>query len=324
MWSSQVLSLVQEELAQVEEEIYRQLDFENPLLAKIQTHILQGQGKRLRPILLLLCAKLCGYTGRQAIFLASIIELVHAATLLHDDVIDEALIRRGQISAYGRWGNNVPILAGDYLFSKLTKLLAQSRMPYILEIVTHTVMLITEGEIREITKRGDIHISEEEYFDIITKKTASLIAACCQIGAVLGQLGSEAEEAMKNYGLSLGIAYQLVDDILDFVGKEEVLGKPIGNDLKEGSLTIPLIHVLKHATEPEVMKLKSMLQSQNGNGIAFDYVQELVRKYGGIDYAQDKARGYIAQAQQSLEVFEDSAFRQALYAISEYVIHRNA
>ncbi len=306
----------------MEEEIRRQVDYPNPLLTEVETHIFNGHGKRLRPLLVLLCCKLCNYKGDKDIFLASIMEYVHAATLLHDDVLDEAKLRRGQVSAYGKWGNSVPILVGDYMYSRLIYRLAQHRMSDILKIVTDAVMQLTDGEIKEIIARNNIALSEPDYLEIITQKTAVLVAACCQAAANLSGASPEAEAALMQYGLNMGIAFQLVDDVLDFVGDEKNLGKPVCNDLKEGSSTGPMIRAIQLASADEVKRLGESLNCTCQNGRDIGYALELIRKYNGLEYSMQMARDYVKKAQTNLDLFEDSIFRQALYTLSEYVIQR--
>jgi octaprenyl-diphosphate synthase len=320
----QVSQLVSEELQFLEEELNRYLASQNPLISQISRHICESGGKRIRPLLVLLCSRLCGYPGEDVVVYASVVEFVHTATLLHDDVIDEATTRRGVPSANARWGNSIPVLVGDYLFSVSNALLVEKKQPRILEVMANTVKSIVDGELWEIFKRRDFGTTEEDYFSIITKKTAALFAFCCQIGAILGEKGNSHEQALANFGLNLGIAFQLVDDLLDLTSHPQKLGKPVGNDLREGNLTLPLIHLIKRANPGEVKRIQQIVQNVNGGSADVDYIHQLLDRYDSSCYVLQIASQYIQQAKENLSIFDGSAFHQALLSLSDYVVRRES
>ena len=242
-----IIQLVEEDLARVEEIFEAQFRSDVGLVGEIGRYIREGGGKRIRPALLLLACRLCGYRGERAITLASVVEFIHTATLLHDDIIDEATVRRGKRSVNSRWGNDITVLLGDFLYTKsMSMALSQDNLP-ILRLLSDVTLRMIEGELLEIERNGDLRMSEAQHVDIIRRKTADLFAACLSIGATLGEVGEEKRRALTSYGLNLGICFQMVDDLLDFTADEKVLGKPVNNDLREGKLTLPVIYLLRKA-----------------------------------------------------------------------------
>ncbi len=322
MKAKQIPKLIRKELSQVEAEIQKRLKIDNPLIAQVSRHICNSGGKRLRPMLLLLSSRLCDYREGKDILYATVIEFIHVATLLHDDVIDGSETRRGTHSANARWGNHVPVLAGDYLYSMSNVMLAEAGIPSILALVSLAIMDLSEGEILEEIKKGDPGISEAEYMDIIRKKTAALFSACCQIGAVLGQKGKEREDALVSYGLNMGIAFQMMDDVLDFVANEKKLGKPLGNDLREGNLTIPIIRLLQKAGPAEQERIKQIVQAPQGSEEELNFVLRLLEEHQIISVVIKDARSYAAKAKQELQLFDDSVYREALLAVADYAVER--
>lgn len=322
MQYQEVSQLVSKELQALERDLKQHLFSRNPLISQLNNHICESGGKRIRPMLVFLCCKLCDYPGDEAVVYAAAVELVHTATLLHDDVIDEAATRRGVASANSKWGNRIPILVGDYLYSISSTLIVEKDQPRVMKIMADTVKAIVEGELLEIYKCRDVETTEEDYFSVISNKTASLFSLCCQIGGILGNKGKAHEQALAGFGLNLGIAFQLVDDLLDIVSQPEKLGKPVGNDLKEGNLTLPIIHLLKHANSAEVKHLQEIIQSDNGNLVDTAYINQLLDRYESKHYALKLASQYIERAKKDLNVFDDSTFSQALLTLSDYVIDR--
>jgi octaprenyl-diphosphate synthase len=319
-----IYHLVEKELQLLEGELNRYLNSRNPLITQISRHISESGGKRIRPLLVLLCSKLCGYPGEEAVVFASVVEFIHVATLLHDDVIDEAATRRGTPSANTIWGNSVPVLVGDYLFSLASVMVAEKKQYRMLGLIADTIKTVVDGELLEIAKRNDLSPTEEDYFSIIKNKTASLFAFSCQIGAILGKQGNSHEQALVNFGYNLGIAFQLVDDMLDLTSQTQKLGKPAGNDLKEGNLTLPLIHLLQHATPQEVAQVRQIMQAADPSPADAELIHKLLEKYDSSRYIMQIASQYIQQAKSELSVFDKSEFCQALLTLSDYIVNRES
>ncbi len=288
----------------------------------IGNHILDGGGKRLRPLILLLSAELVGYTGDARLTLAGIIESIHTASLLHDDVIDGADIRRGKTPAHAIWGNQVVILVGDFLYSNALRLAVRQKSQGIMEALSEATTRMTEGELLQLSKTGDPDITEEDYLAIISAKTAGLISAACRIGAILGSLSEEKESALALFGEKVGIAFQMVDDILDYMADEKDLGKRLGKDLREGKITLPLIYLLKTAEDTEKKIIREVIQ--NGFKISgLNKILRLFKKYSTIEASLNKAHDLIDDAKTHLSVFPDSPSRQALFRIADYSLARN-
>ena len=241
------MKLVEKDLNKLELSIDRLITTKIGFIKEIVNYIIKSGGKRVRPILVILSAKLCGYRGEKHIPFAAIIEFIHTATLLHDDVVDNAKTRRGVSTVNTVWGNEPSVLVGDFLYSKSFELMSNEGNPEILKIISQATTALSEGEILEIIKTADIDTTEKDYFEIIGNKTAVLFSAACEIGAILGKVTTKQRNALKNFGYKLGIAFQLRDDILDYTSYDDVLGKRVGTDLKEGKITLPFIHALKSA-----------------------------------------------------------------------------
>ena len=230
----------------VEREFARQVQSQVHVIPEIGNYLLKSGGKRVRPAVLLMSARLCGYSGPRAVMNAAVVEFIHTATLVHDDIIDDADVRRGRKAVHSQWGNDVTVLAGDFLYIKsMAMALTQDTLDIVRMLCDVTLRMI-EGELYQLTKNGVVDLSEDEHFEIIRRKTAYLFGGCAQIGGMLGEVGAEKEQALREYGFSLGTMFQLVDDLLDFTGAAEALGKPIGGDLREGKITLPIIHLLEN------------------------------------------------------------------------------
>ena len=325
MLSASISSLIYEDIERVDQHLKSLLDTGNPLLSQIGNYICQSGGKRVRAILLLLSAQLAGYQGQKerVVHLASIIEFIHAATLLHDDVIDNAHIRRGNPSANQKWGNQLPVLVGDYLYAKSFFFLVKDSNTRIMETVSSATATITDGEILQLQRSGNFSITEEEYIEIITKKTSCLMAASCKIGAILGDIPQKWEEALHNYGTDVGIAFQLIDDMLDYISHEEKLGKPVYNDLRGGNCTLPLIYTLQQANPEELEQIHEILFQEEYSDEDLFRIGGLIKRYKADQYTLDKAYWYVRRAQERLHIFEESEYRQSLIEISDYIIHRD-
>ncbi len=317
----EVFRLYEQELKTVEDRIknlFKSHAFTIPLIGN---HILDGGGKRLRPLILLLSAEIAGYKGDSRLTLAGIIESIHTASLLHDDVIDGAEVRRGKSPAHSIWGNQVVILVGDFLYSNALRLAVQQKSQRIMEILSEATTRMTEGEILQLIKTGDPNITEGEYLDIISAKTAVLISAACRIGAILGSLPEDKENALARFGINTGIAFQMADDILDYMADEGKLGKRLGKDLKEGKITLPLIYLLKAASDTEIEEVKNIIK----DGLkkrGLKRILKLFVKYNTIKLSLKKAQNLISDAKTELTIFPDSPAKKALFTIADYSLLR--
>jgi octaprenyl-diphosphate synthase len=317
-----VLALIGEDLKNVELQFKKDLQSDVPLIRKVGEYVFSSGGKRIRPALLLLSAHLCGYHGSRRVPLASVIEFIHTATLLHDDVVDNANLRRGIASANTLWGNEASVLVGDFLFSKSFSLMVEDGDLDILRILSNATTMIAEGEVLQLVCTSDLDVTEENYIRVVTCKTAILLAAACQAGAVLGKVSPDQEVALREFGLKLGIAFQLMDDILDYTASEEQFGKPIGHDLEEGKITLPLIHALKNCTADEREVIASVIDKDAPDKNDFQTIFGIVHAYGGIEYTIETARCHIMRAKELLEAFGESPGKTALVALADYIVTR--
>lgn len=314
--------LIQEDLEKVDFECRRNLKSDVSIISAIGEYLLLSGGKRFRPILLLLSAKLCGYRGDRHIPLASLLEFIHTATLLHDDVVDKAEIRRGNESANSKWGNEASVLVGDFLFTKSFSLLVENGNWEIIQALSRATTLMAEGELEELIRTDDLSLTEADYLSIITRKTASLISAASQVGAILADVSEERKNALSNFGLDTGIAFQLTDDNLDYTSREEEFGKKIGIDLQRGKITLPLIHALRICTPGEKAFIQETVDRASLTKEAFLRVIEIIERSQGIRYSWEKAKEYVDRAKRHLHLFEDSEVRQALFTLADYVVAR--
>ncbi|MDP2600689.1 MAG: polyprenyl synthetase family protein [Deltaproteobacteria bacterium] len=314
---------VAKELKAVENLFATQLNSDVPLINEVVQYIIQNGGKRLRPLLTLLSAKLAGFQGEAVIKMAAAMELIHTASLLHDDVVDDAGLRRGKPSTKSKWGNSISVLVGDFFWCQMSRLVVgQGSLP-ILKVVTDTITKTTEAEILEITKHSDFSVNEEVYLKVIGGKTAALLAACCQIGAVLGGVSEVFEEALKRYGYDLGVAFQLSDDVLDYESEEEKFGKHKGVDLREGKLTLPLIIALRRANNEESHVIKDTLLLGRMDPARLKEIVEIIHKYDGIKETQRLAKQYVEKAKTHLDIFKPSLEKESLLVLADYVIERD-
>jgi octaprenyl-diphosphate synthase len=317
-----VLALIGDELKSVELQFKKDLESNVPLIRKVGEYVLSSGGKRVRPALLILAARLCNYQGERHIPLASVIEFIHTATLLHDDVVDSANMRRGLASANSLWGNEASVLVGDFLFSKSFSLMVADGDLNILGVLSAATTRIAEGEVLQLLCTSDVDLTEEKYIEVVVCKTAVLLAAACQAGAIIGGATPEQEEALAAFGMDLGIAFQLMDDTLDYTADEKAFGKSIGHDLEEGKVTLPLIETLRNCSPDEREMVAEIVTKEELGDEDFDRVFALVHAHGGIDYTVDRAREYIASAKARLEIFADSPVRTALCRLADYVVTR--
>ena len=318
-----VFSTYKDDLQQVEKCINDNIISEIKLIPELAHHLIDSGGKRLRPLLLLICVRLCGYQGENRFPMATIMEFIHTATLLHDDVIDQASVRRGKTSANQIYGNAISILVGDFLSFKSFMLLTEIGNIDILKLISQMGNIMSEGEVFQLIKRGDINLTEEEYLTIIEKKTAILISAACATGAIMGSASQEKINALSQFGKNAGMAFQITDDILDYMARGEEFGKSIGKDLEEGKITLPLIFAIKQSTEEEKNKIKEIITRKKGSQKAAHEILRLIKKYNGIDSSLQRAAGYISEAKSQLSVFSDCPEKDHLNAVAEYILSRN-
>ena len=314
-------SYIEEELKRVEEQFESHLITETPLIHKVAKYVISSGGKRIRPILLIVSAKICGYKGANHISLAAVIEFIHTATLLHDDVVDNAPLRRGKSSANMVFGNEASVLVGDYLFAKSFKILSALNNSEIIKAYSDATTLMAEGEVKELVKTADVKTTEEDYLDIIIKKTAVLFACASQAGAIIAGKENDCIKNLYDYGLNIGIAFQLMDDALDYISDEE-FGKFIGNDLKEGKLTLPLIHAMERADKKEKDIISKIIYKKKLTPKDLKTVLGLVKNYGSIDYTLSKAKDAVEKAKNNLKAFPDSEYKTSLIDIANYIIER--
>lgn len=318
-----IVRLVGDDLLRVEALFAEQARSDVHLVSEIGRYIREGGGKRVRPALLLLAGRLCGCRGERAIVLAATVEFIHAATLLHDDIIDEATVRRGRRSVNSRWGNDITVLLGDFLYTKsMAMALSQDNLP-ILRLLSDTTLRMIEGEILEIERDGNMEVTEDDHLDLIRRKTADLFAACTRIGALLGEVGDEREQALTSYGLNLGMCFQMVDDLLDFTAEEKTLGKPVASDLREGKVTLPMIFLLRRASAADAEKVRAVLEDRGFRRVTRDEIVRLARDHGALEKARELAEQYAEAAREDLMVFERSPYRDALEALPGFILARD-
>ncbi|MBJ6802417.1 polyprenyl synthetase family protein [Geomonas propionica] len=317
------LALIGEDLKNVELQFKKDLQSDVPLIRKVGEYVLSSGGKRIRPALVLLAAKLCGYHGSRSVPLASVVEFIHTATLLHDDVVDNANLRRGLASANTLWGNEASVLVGDFLFSKSFSLMVADGDLGILKVLADATTMIAEGEVLQLVCTSDLEITVERYIEVVRSKTAILLSAACEVGAILGGVAPELKQAVADYGMDLGIAFQLMDDTLDYTASEEQFGKSIGHDLEEGKITLPLIHTLKLCSDEERDFIASVVEKDLLSDEDFAQVLALVQRYGGIEHTVASASDHVALCKRHLEQFPPSAARDALAELADYVVTRS-
>ncbi len=313
---------IRPDLKRIEEEIDRLLTTSVPLISVVGRYMLGSGGKRLRPLLMILCARLCGYRGNRDVSLAVVFEFIHAASLLHDDVVDHAEFRRNRPAANTIWGNPAVVLVGDFLYSKAILLAVDYDSIRILEVLSGATTKMSEGEVLQLVHADNLEIAEQEYLEVITRKTAVLISAACQIGAIFGAADPVREKALSEYGHNLGIAFQLVDDTLDYTGDVRELGKPVGNDIQEGKATLPLICALRNGKPSENARLREIFSADTVRVEDFAEIRDLVIRSGGIDYTLNLAGEYVHKAKQALRHFPAHSTRDILCDIADYVLYR--
>ncbi len=318
----ELFDLVRAGLVEVEEELCRQSVSNVRPITEIGQYLQLSGGKRLRPALVLIAAKLSGYEGPSAVRMGAAMELVHAATLIHDDVIDQAETRRGRPSTNSRWGNHTSVLAGDWLYMQAFHIALGERDFRILDILISLTKVMVEGELLQLNQLRRIDLTEEDYLDLAYRKTACLFSACLRLGSLLGNKSDEIEPHLGAYGAHLGLAFQVIDDLLDFTSSEKTLGKPIGSDLREGKVTLPLIYLLARCTASEAEKIACVLREGGFHSVQFTEVLDLIERYDILQVARAKAQDLAITAEQSLVGISESPCKDALRSLAEFIAER--
>ena len=317
-----VLRRYEPDLRQVEEHLGKCLHSEVPFIPQVVNHLITSGGKRFRPLMLLASADLCGYRGERRYPLSAVIEYIHTATLLHDDVVDGAATRRGKPSANHVWGNAAVVLVGDFLYSRSFTLMTRDGDLAIIKLISETTNTMAEGEVFQLLKCGDVGITEEDYFTLIEKKTAVLIAAACAVGALTAGAAPDRVEALRAFGHAMGLAFQLTDDTLDYVAAEKEFGKAVGMDIKEGKITLPLIRTLVRCSAGEKESIRGIVERKQATEEDIRTVFGLIGRYDGIPYALDRARRIIAEGKARLAPFEDGEAKASLLAMADFIAER--
>jgi octaprenyl-diphosphate synthase len=315
-----ILKELEKEVAAINEALGANLITHVPLIAEVGRHILLSGGKRVRPLLFILAARMCGCRSNHLHDFSTIFEYLHAATLLHDDVIDAASVRRGASTANTIWGNQAVILVGDFLLAKALSLAVTTNKLQVLQVLSHATTMMAEGEILQLLHAGNLKITETEYFEVITRKTAILMSAACRIGAIMAGVPPAQEEALSQMGLNLGITFQVVDDILDYTGDAKKLGKEVCADLREGRITLPLIHALHQATPADRERLTAIAAQVTPELIP--ELKGLLDAYGSLDHAREVARRYTRLAQENLASFTACREKTYFWTITEELLAR--
>jgi len=319
--AKEVFDLLRDDLLAIEQEFQRDAVSGVEVITEIGEYLREGGGKRIRPALLLLAAKLCGYEGRGAVRLGSVVEIVHTATLVHDDIIDEALTRRGRPSANTKWGNSKCVLAGDWLYMQAFRIALEEQNFRVLDLLIGLTQQMVEGELMQMERLGRI-ISQSEHLDLIYRKTACLFSVSMRLGAVLGHANDSDEDRLGKYGRNLGLAFQIVDDVLDLTASEDVLGKPVASDLREGKVTMAVIHALDRCTPGERKLIATVLDERCFASVSHRDVLAILERYGSVDYAMASANEHAEQARRAVGHFPDSEIKRALLWIPDFVVGR--
>jgi octaprenyl-diphosphate synthase len=323
----EIFDLIHDELEQVEKRITVESVASVDAVTAIGQYLQSSGGKRLRPTLLLISAKLSNANGNSsnasAIQLGAVVELLHAATLVHDDVIDAAETRRGRPSSNVKWGNHTCVLAGDWLYMQAFQIALRERNFQILDLLIGLTQMMVEGELLQLDRIGKIDVSEADCMELVDRKTARLFSVCARLGALAGRSATQTQERLGEYAWNLGMAFQLVDDVLDFTAREKTLGKPVGGDLREGKVTLPLVYALERATPAERRLVETILVQRNYEEVRFSQILALLEKYRGIQRVKDRAQAFTDKARQIINEFPDSPYQRALLAVTELVTERD-
>ena len=322
--TNDVFELVRADLKLVETEIGLESVASVEAVTTIGQYLYAAGGKRLRPALVLLCSRALGDTGGpSAIRMGAVVEILHAATLVHDDVIDQAETRRGRPSTNVQWGNHTCVLAGDWLYMQAFQIALRERNFHILDLLISLTQLMVEGELLQLERIGKIDITEADCMELVDRKTAGLFSVCAKLGAIVANADPAVEERLGDFAWNLGMAFQLVDDLLDFTAREQTLGKPVGGDLKEGKVTLPLVYALEKASGADRAKIETVLRERNYDTVSFQEVYGIVDRGGGLERVRERANHFTDKARQIICEFPESPYQRALYAVTELVTDRD-
>lgn len=324
MTAKEALNLVKDDIEKVEQFLKDDIKTSVPLINEVILYLLSSGGKRLRPVFLALSAKMCGYTGENIPAMSAVIEYIHTATLLHDDIIDGAKYRRKRPTANSLYGNDVAVLCGDFLYSRSYITLTEYGAKQVQMILSSAALTMSEGEVIQLLKTGDINLTFDDYIQIITRKTAVLFSAACEIGGKLAEVSEDKIKALKDFGYYLGLGFQMTDDILDYMGNPEITGKKNGTDLFEGKLTLPVIKTLEKADNNEKNIITEMFKKKERNDDDLKIIKDIMKKYDIEKISEKTADEYISKSLQSLNVFEDNDYRKALIALALAMVGRAA
>src|ERR1051326_7886588 len=319
----EIFGLIQDDLACVERQISLESVAAVEAVTAIGQYLQASGGKRLRPALLLLSSKLIGDGGQSAIRLGAVVEIIHSATLVHDDVIDVAETRRGRPSTNVRWGNHISVLAGDWLYMQAFQIALRERNFRILDLLIGLTQMMVEGELLQLERIGRIDVTEADCMELVDRKTACLFSVCARLGALAAGADQATEERLGEYAWNLGMAFQLVDDVLDFTAREKVLGKPVGGDLREGKVTLPLVYALERATPAEREQVAVILHDRNYDAVPFEKILNLLERHHGIERVRDRAQAFTEKARAIMAEFPESAYQRALLEVTELVTDRD-
>jgi len=316
-----IYSLIEDDMSSVDSMIQSRLQSDVVLINQLGHYIINSGGKRLRPALAILCSRACGYKGNEHINLATIIEFIHTATLLHDDVVDNSDMRRGRETANNLWGNEASVLVGDFLYTRSFEMMVEMESMRLMKILSHTTNVIAEGEVLQLLNCNDADTSEESYLEVIHHKTAKLFEAAGLLGAVISKASPEVEQAMSDYAMHLGSAFQLVDDLLDYSESSETIGKNIGDDLAEGKPTLPLIYAMKHGTAEQASIIRTAIEE--GQRDKINEIITIIEQTGAIDYTAKAAQNEVQRAISTLSVLDDSPYKEALIGLANFSVSRS-
>jgi octaprenyl-diphosphate synthase len=317
-----ILARVKSDLEEIEVALEQNLNPYLDLVSQIAGHILFSGGKRLRPLLMVLSARISGYNGSYDRIFSTIFEYLHAATLLHDDLVDEATLRRGEPVANSIWGNPAAVLVGDFLLARSLSIAAETKLPEVIKVVSNITENMSQGEIHQLMRKGHLDLTEAEYMEIIEHKTAVLFQGTCCSGALIAGVSPKKTNALSDYGFNLGIAFQMVDDLLDYSSDTTVLGKEVGADLKEGKLTLPVIYPLESAAPKDRTLMENIIKNRDFSVNDFEILIKMIDKYDGRTYTQSLATQYVRRAKESLSVFNNSETKETLLMIADYTLSR--
>ena len=319
-----ILDVVNDDLEGIETALKQNLNPYLDIVSQTAGHILFSGGKRLRPLIMVLSAKICGYSGNYDKTFSAMFEYLHAATLLHDDLVDEAKLRRGKPVAHSIWGNSIAVLVGDFLLARALSIAVETGRKNVISIIAEVTEHMSQGEIHQLMRKGQLDLAEEEYMMIIQNKTALLFQGGCRVSAIIADAAEKEEKAISDYGYNLGIAFQMADDLLDYTSDTGSLGKEVGADLKEGKITLPVIYSLKKAGLEDRARMEMIIKNKEFSVHDFEVLVELLKKYEGLEYTEKQAEKYIAEAKKALMVFEPSETKETLLNIADYVLARKA